>query len=164
MSVIDSMTVPSSWVTALWNVTPSSPSWTGFGQQFQGNGDKVTEVKWYGYKQLSSGGGTLVCKIYTSLADVQSGASLATSNEINYDDLPASAGWFSFTFPTPFQTVSGQKYFVVITGGVVFGSSYVNMYYSGAQRLGFQVLGREYGSWRVILDVNNGIALLCFKF
>jgi uncharacterized repeat protein (TIGR02543 family) len=115
----------------------------------------------YGRKNVASGGGTLVCKIYSSLAAVQAGTPLATSNEINYNDLPVSDGWFSFTFPTPFQTVSGQKYFIVITAGTTLGTSYVHMYYSGAQRFNFEVLGREYGSWRV---VHNGASGNSFMF
>ncbi|MDR0460307.1 MAG: hypothetical protein LBH62_02555 [Nitrososphaerota archaeon] len=154
--VIDSMTTISTWITALWNNSTTSSSWTGFGQQFQGNGGAVTEAQWYGYKNIAAGGGTLVCKIYASLSAVQSGTPLATSNEINYNNLPASAAWFSFTFPTSFQTTSGQKYFIVITPGATLGTDYVHIYFSGAQRLGFEVIGREYGSWRVVHNSASG--------
>jgi len=94
----------------------------GYGQGFTGNGGKITEAKFRLYANEVGfwSGGTMWAEIYAHSGTwgsngVPTGNPLAVSDIIQLQELGDFDDWISFMFSgnNQFQTVAGQKYFVV---------------------------------------------------
>lgn len=100
------------------------------GQSFTGNGNDIIEAEFY-LKKILSPTGNATCKIYASTGSdpnrTPTGAALATSNTFDVSTLTGSYALITFTFPTPYTSVNGTTYFVVLdyTGGNA--TNYVHM-------------------------------------
>ncbi|MCL2642213.1 MAG: InlB B-repeat-containing protein [Candidatus Bathyarchaeota archaeon] len=156
LSIIDSLVSSSSNEVTFYPADPATSSqWTGWGQQFIGNGGAVTEVRWYGRRNSSSATGNVICQIFESLSAIATDkSSLATSNLVAFNSIPSSNGWFSFTFSTPFKTIAGTRYFIAIRSSVMsYATSYVRLFYAANTNLnGRVVVGRKDNYWRQVSD------------
>lgn len=106
---------------------------TAIGQSFTGSGDDLTGAKFY-IAKLGSPTGNVFVKLYAhsgtfGTSSVPTGTALATSNAFDISTLTTTNGWIDFTFGTPYTTVNGTKYILVIefTGGSAGNSLKVNI-------------------------------------
>lgn len=100
------------------------------GQSFTGNGNDIIEAEFY-LKKVVSPTGNATCKIYASTGSdpnrTPTGAALATSNTVDVSTLGGTYALQTFIFATPYTTVNGTTYFVVLdySGGDV--TNYVHL-------------------------------------
>ena len=111
---------------------------TGAGQAFTGNGAKVTEAKFY-LSHAGHLGEAVRAVIYTHNGTwgsngTPSGQPLATSNFVDietfadFNDTEWTWISFNFTGSNQFQTIAGQKYFIVLDFGGFTPSHYTFVY------------------------------------
>lgn len=99
------------------------------GQSFTGDGNKVTDVQWYGSKGGSGHTGGLVCKIYAHSGTFGTsslpGSLLATSDAVNLSAFSTSSSLVSFPFSGAEQITltNGTNYVATIERTSVTGSN-----------------------------------------
>lgn len=102
------------------------------GQSFTGNGESIVEAKFYMYK-ASGATGNCTAKIYAhsgtfGSTGVPTGTALATSDNVDISTLSTSPTFAlqSFIFSTPYLTVNGTKYFVVLDSSGLTANTITN--------------------------------------
>lgn len=99
----------------------------GVGNSFTGNGMSVATAQFYLQRSGTiANGSNCFAVIYAhsgtfGTSSIPTGTALATSNAIDASTLSTTQGLVTFTFPTPYVTVSGTKY--VVTFEFAGGSS-----------------------------------------
>lgn len=92
-------------------------SWL-FGQTFAGTGFEIGQIKFW-LKRFGSGAGNVFAKIYAhtgtfGVDGLPTGLPLATSNAFDASAASTAFNYVSFTFSTPFATINGTNYVVVL--------------------------------------------------
>lgn len=121
--------------------TPCLPSELydrAIGQSFTGDGGDIIEAQFL-IRRSGSPTGSIVANLYSHTGTFGSTGTpdspLATSTSISVGDVGTSAGFYSFTFSTPYTTTDSTNYFVVLNCNGVSGSAGVNdirYYYNGS--------------------------------
>lgn len=101
---------------------------TALSQSFTGDGNTVTGCQFY-LRKVGAPTGVITAKLYTHSGtygtdSVPTGSPLTTSDPVDATSLTGSAVLYDFIFPTPYTTVNGTKYCIVVEYSDSFSNSY----------------------------------------
>ncbi len=134
------------------------------GQSFRsGSGDNLTKAS-FGFKRVGTRGGvTIYLELYAASGGVPTGAVLATSDTINFNDVSTTAALVDFTFSgaNRYDLTSGSDYAIVVrmSDETDDASNYISTYGVTSSALANgQWTRKEGGTWNATYtDYDAGI-------